>query len=185
MRIFPFINLTPENSKSSNFTLITSTQFKHHALDSLPSTLSFGSTSHRSSHQYVSIVTPQIHRTAYMTNICFYLLAIDVEDDQVKLHNPLPQAFARCYWDGTSPFCAGSCDTRNGWVECGRDGTGNGATCVTGYKKYCCRESCSAGLTSESHNGKLLFHYGISSPLSHPFRRDLFIFHQRLYSSPN
>ena len=52
--------------------------------------------------------------TSYMTNIYLHSLAIDVEGDQVKLHNPLPQAFANCYWDGTTPFYAGSYDTRNG-----------------------------------------------------------------------
>ncbi|KAI0658367.1 hypothetical protein C8Q70DRAFT_934310 [Cubamyces menziesii] len=44
-----------------------------------------------------------------------------------------------CFWSGTSPFCAGSCPT--GYVDCGRDGCGDGACCWTGYKVYCCLES--------------------------------------------
>ncbi|KAH9885423.1 hypothetical protein C8Q73DRAFT_303237 [Cubamyces lactineus] len=43
-----------------------------------------------------------------------------------------------CYWDGTAPFCAGSCP--DGYVDCGRSGCGDGACCVTGIKVYCCRE---------------------------------------------
>ncbi len=41
-----------------------------------------------------------------------------------------------CYWDGTSPFCAGSCPA--GYTERGRSACGDGACCVTGYKVYCC-----------------------------------------------
>ena len=44
-----------------------------------------------------------------------------------------------CYWDGTAPFCAGSCD--DGYVDCGRNSCGDGACCVTGIKVYCCREN--------------------------------------------
>lgn len=47
-----------------------------------------------------------------------------------------------CYWSGTSPFCAGGCDA--GYSDCATDGCGNGACCVTGYKKYCCRGGCAA-----------------------------------------
>ncbi|KAI0327671.1 hypothetical protein GY45DRAFT_1327319 [Cubamyces sp. BRFM 1775] len=43
-----------------------------------------------------------------------------------------------CYWDGTAPFCAGSCP--DGYVDCGRDSCGDGACCWTGIKVYCCRE---------------------------------------------
>ncbi|KAI0332544.1 hypothetical protein GY45DRAFT_1335441 [Cubamyces sp. BRFM 1775] len=43
-----------------------------------------------------------------------------------------------CYWDGTAPFCAGSCPA--GYVDCGRDACGDGACCWTGIKVYCCRE---------------------------------------------
>ncbi|KAH9885422.1 hypothetical protein C8Q73DRAFT_795844 [Cubamyces lactineus] len=44
-----------------------------------------------------------------------------------------------CYWDGTAPFCAGSCP--DGYIDCGRDYCGNGACCITGIKIYCCREN--------------------------------------------
>ncbi|KAJ8475061.1 hypothetical protein ONZ51_g6815 [Trametes cubensis] len=44
-----------------------------------------------------------------------------------------------CYWDGTAPFCAGSCP--DGYVDCGRDSCGDGACCWTGIKVYCCREN--------------------------------------------
>merc|ERR550519_1049521 len=30
-----------------------------------------------------------------------------------------------CYWDGTAPFCSGSCPI--GYEECGRDDCGNGS----------------------------------------------------------
>lgn len=50
----------------------------------------------------------------------------------------------QCFWSGTSPFCAGSCDS--GYSDCGTSGCGNGACCWTGYKKYCCRGSCPAVL---------------------------------------
>jgi hypothetical protein len=41
-----------------------------------------------------------------------------------------------CYWSGTAPFCAGSCG--GGTVECNTSACGDGACCITGYKKYCC-----------------------------------------------
>ncbi|KAI0327666.1 hypothetical protein GY45DRAFT_1327313 [Cubamyces sp. BRFM 1775] len=44
-----------------------------------------------------------------------------------------------CFWSGTAPFCAGSCPA--GYVDCGRDGCGDGACCWTGIKVYCCREN--------------------------------------------
>ncbi|KAI1738055.1 hypothetical protein F4680DRAFT_426912 [Xylaria scruposa] len=47
---------------------------------------------------------------------------------------------ASCYWDGTSPFCAGGCS--DGYEDCGTSSCGDGACCVTGYKKYCCRGGC-------------------------------------------
>ena len=53
-----------------------------------------------------------------------------------------PQKAANCYWDGTSPFCAGSCNTNDNYIPCRTDPSGDGATCVTGYKKYCCQGSC-------------------------------------------
>ncbi|KAI0327670.1 hypothetical protein GY45DRAFT_1097053 [Cubamyces sp. BRFM 1775] len=42
-----------------------------------------------------------------------------------------------CFWSGTAPFCAGSCPV--GYVDCARDGCGDGACCITGYKVFCCR----------------------------------------------
>ncbi|KAJ8475041.1 hypothetical protein ONZ51_g6820 [Trametes cubensis] len=44
-----------------------------------------------------------------------------------------------CFWSGTAPFCAGACPA--GYVDCGRDGCGDGACCWTGIKVYCCREN--------------------------------------------
>lgn len=48
---------------------------------------------------------------------------------------------ANCYWDGTAPFCAGSCPS--GYNDCGTSSCGDGACCMTGYKKYCCLGACS------------------------------------------
>ncbi|KAG0707394.1 hypothetical protein DFH29DRAFT_897212 [Suillus ampliporus] len=42
---------------------------------------------------------------------------------------------ANCYWSGTAPFCAGNCA---GNKECQTGPCGDGACCITGYKKYCC-----------------------------------------------
>ncbi|KAG2124686.1 hypothetical protein DEU56DRAFT_744412 [Suillus clintonianus] len=41
-----------------------------------------------------------------------------------------------CYWSGSAPFCAGGCGF--GSKECATSPCGDGACCVTGYKKYCC-----------------------------------------------
>jgi hypothetical protein len=42
-----------------------------------------------------------------------------------------------CRWDGTAPFCAGSC--RSGESESSPPpGSSSGAGCATGSKKYCC-----------------------------------------------
>ncbi len=42
-----------------------------------------------------------------------------------------------CYWAGTAPFCAGSCD--DGYVERDWDNCGDGSCCWTGYKVLCCK----------------------------------------------
>ncbi|KAI3329903.1 hypothetical protein F4824DRAFT_480562 [Ustulina deusta] len=52
-----------------------------------------------------------------------------------------------CFWSGTAPFCAGSCDV--GYTDCGTSGCGDGACCVTGYKKYCCLGGCPVGKALE------------------------------------
>ncbi|KAG1735432.1 hypothetical protein EDB19DRAFT_1103603 [Suillus lakei] len=44
---------------------------------------------------------------------------------------------ADCFWSGTAPFCAGSCEG-SPTVECATSSCGDGACCWTGYKKYCC-----------------------------------------------
>lgn len=49
-----------------------------------------------------------------------------------------------CYWDGTSPFCAGGCP--QGYIDCRTDTWGDGARCWTGYKKYCCQGACQNSL---------------------------------------
>lgn len=43
-----------------------------------------------------------------------------------------PTRYGNCYWDGTRPFCAGSC--RSGFVVRQREGS----SCVTGSRVYCC-----------------------------------------------
>jgi hypothetical protein len=43
-----------------------------------------------------------------------------------------PVRYGNCYWDGTRPFCAGSC--RPGFVRLKREGSG----CITGSRVYCC-----------------------------------------------
>ncbi|KAH8167839.1 hypothetical protein CIB48_g392 [Xylaria polymorpha] len=58
----------------------------------------------------------------------------------IAIANETSTAVGACYWSGTSPFCAGSCD--RGYEDCGTDDCGDGACCWTGYKKYCCRGGC-------------------------------------------
>ncbi|KAF9449655.1 hypothetical protein P691DRAFT_667021 [Macrolepiota fuliginosa MF-IS2] len=41
-----------------------------------------------------------------------------------------------CYYDGTAPFCAGSCP--DNYRETDKDNCGDGACCWTGYKALCC-----------------------------------------------
>ncbi|KAI1195550.1 hypothetical protein F5X97DRAFT_307646 [Nemania serpens] len=48
-----------------------------------------------------------------------------------------------CYWSGLSPWCQGSCN--DGYDECATDSCGDGACCITGDKKYCCRGGCPTG----------------------------------------
>jgi hypothetical protein len=43
-----------------------------------------------------------------------------------------PVRYGNCYWDGTRPFCAGSC--RSGFVVRQREGSG----CISGSRVYCC-----------------------------------------------
>jgi len=44
-----------------------------------------------------------------------------------------------CYWDGSAPFCAGSCP--RGWTSGKRSSSGDGLQCWTGDKVYCCKKA--------------------------------------------
>ncbi|KAE9972930.1 hypothetical protein EG328_003572 [Venturia inaequalis] len=50
------------------------------------------------------------------------------------------EALGSCYWEGTAPFCGGSCS--KGYNECARSDTGDGESCVTGSKALCCTKEC-------------------------------------------
>lgn len=43
-----------------------------------------------------------------------------------------------CYWEGTAPFCNGSC--KPGWTTTKHDRCGDGKCCSTGKKALCCRD---------------------------------------------
>jgi len=43
-----------------------------------------------------------------------------------------------CFWDGTPPFCFGSCDGKTHWPHY-FDSKGDGEECETGFKAKCCR----------------------------------------------
>ena len=61
-----------------------------------------------------------------------------------------------CRWDGTAPFCAGSC--QNGETQAQPPaGSSSGASCVTGRKVYCCRNTRTGTVGSrlEAANPKL------------------------------
>jgi len=64
-----------------------------------------------------------------------YLLTNSPAGHNAKEDGPAPTG---CYWDGTAPFCAGSCPT--GYTEQGRGSCGDGACCWTGYKFLCCKD---------------------------------------------
>lgn len=67
-----------------------------------------------------------------------------------------------CRWDGTAPFCDGSCG--QGETEGSPPpGSLNGAACVTGSKKYCCRTGSATGVTRQplTTNKKLTLFAGI------------------------
>ena len=63
-----------------------------------------------------------------------YLLTHPPAGHKVAEDGPAPDG---CYWDGTAPFCAGSCPP--GYEERTRGGCGDGACCITGYKFLCCK----------------------------------------------
>jgi hypothetical protein len=46
--------------------------------------------------------------------------------------NAEPIRWGNCYWDGSRPFCAGSC--RSGFTRIQKEGSG----CITGSRAYCC-----------------------------------------------
>lgn len=49
-----------------------------------------------------------------------------------------------CRWDGTAPFCSGSCRS-NETKSTPPPGTSSGAACVTGSKVYCCTKLGTSG----------------------------------------
>ena len=63
-----------------------------------------------------------------------YLLTHSPVGHKVAEDGPAPDG---CYWDGTAPFCAGSCPSA--YVERTRGGCGDGACCWTGEKTLCCK----------------------------------------------
>lgn len=63
-----------------------------------------------------------------------YLLTNSPVGHQANENGPAP---AGCYWDGTAPFCAGSCDS--GYTETDRGSCGDSRCCWTGYKVLCCK----------------------------------------------
>lgn len=104
-----------------------------------------------------------------LTFLNLLLLALEVVDDQFKLQGAEPHTMKPgCYWSGTAPFCAGSCD--RGYRQCASSGTGDGKTCVTGYKQQCCKGDCPDDKLSI---GKFLLarkcNWSIFSQVSQPF----------------
>ncbi|KAF9554170.1 hypothetical protein CPC08DRAFT_713106 [Agrocybe pediades] len=80
---------------------------------------------------------PVTHAPAGRSAALKFLLGRGHEEEQ---DGPAPPG---CYWDGTAPFCAGSC--LNGYTEENRGPCGDGACCVTGYKALCCRIAATQG----------------------------------------
>ncbi|KAG0707392.1 hypothetical protein DFH29DRAFT_897208 [Suillus ampliporus] len=68
---------------------------------------------------------------------CFSLAALDERSHASQFG--VGADVANCYWSGTAPFCAGNCQDK---TECGTSACGDGACCITGYKKYCCYGAC-------------------------------------------
>lgn len=54
-----------------------------------------------------------------------------------------------CRWDGTAPFCDGSC-SNDEVVSQPPGGSSSGAKCVTGHKVYCCKRGPSVGVTGQA-----------------------------------
>lgn len=55
-----------------------------------------------------------------------------------------------CWWDGTAPFCDGSCDQPESEVSQPPDNSGYGASCWTGDKVYCCKTRVLTGSSGVS-----------------------------------
>lgn len=104
-----------------------------------------------------------------VSDLTFLKLALEVANDQFKLQGAQPHIMEpKCYWAGTAPFCAGSCDRV--YRQCATSGTGDGKTCVTGYKQQCCKDDCPE---DKSGIGKLLLarecYWGMYSQVLQPF----------------
>jgi len=74
-----------------------------------------------------------------------YLLTNSPSGHQAEEDGPAPPG---CYWDGTAPFCSGSCP--NGYTEEDRGYCGDGACCWTGIKVLCCRNTPSGEAATPS-----------------------------------
>jgi hypothetical protein len=90
--------------------------------------------------------------TLLLTLQAFPALAEPATTADVPLHPSVAEATmpapaehekGECYWDGTAPFCMGSC--KEGYVECATSTEGDGNSCVTGYKRRCCLGGCNWG----------------------------------------
>ncbi|GMF69767.1 unnamed protein product [Aspergillus oryzae] len=69
--------------------------------------------------------------------------------------DPIP-AQGNCFWSGTAPFCAGSCDNATHW-ECATSSCGDGACCWTGTKRHCCHKSASPSGCPTSGSTTIIF----------------------------
>jgi hypothetical protein len=69
-----------------------------------------------------------------------FLLAFTFAAVTVALASPNAQdaKLPGCYWEGTAPICKGQC--KSGWKEIVRTKCGDGNTCLSGDKAYCCPE---------------------------------------------
>merc|ERR1712110_1204491 len=71
-----------------------------------------------------------------MSTIFLFVLGLQVMCGIQAADKDIESENDNCMWFGTAPFCRGECPAGTKLVR--YDGSGDGVTCLTGYKAYCC-----------------------------------------------
>merc|ERR1712110_877008 len=85
-----------------------------------------------------------------MLKIVLFVLVLQVIGNIQAADEDMQDKSGNCIWFGTFPFCRGECPDGTKLVR--YDGSGDGVTCLTGYKAYCCTTEADESIELKDDN---------------------------------